>query len=169
MHSFSIGPLEEKDALLAMNVLEAVEDPETLELCLQSTLCRSPQQLKVFPGLYQKYWKELDKAVDSKIKEEEEQKDKSNLNQQQSQKPSFQALKSWLYGNKNEEETETAGNGKTAETVVKETETVETTEPAEETELANKPEKTRSGTSNPATPGTVAVSKVARDGTGQTA
>ncbi len=107
-HNFSIGPLEEKDALLAIDVLEAVDDPETLELCLQSTLCRSPQQLKVFPDLYQKYWKELDKAVDSKIKEEEEEKDKSNLNQQQNQTPSFQSLKSWLYGNKNEEETETA-------------------------------------------------------------
>jgi len=39
-----------------------------------------------------------------------------------------------------EDETETAGNGKTAETVVEETETVETTEPAEETKLPDKPE-----------------------------
>jgi len=107
-HSFSIGPQEEKDALLAMDILKAVEDPETLELCLQSTLCRSPQQLKAFPGLYEKYWKELDKAVDSKIKEEEEEKDTSNLNQQQNKTASFEALKSWLHGNKNEEETETA-------------------------------------------------------------
>ena len=106
--NFNIGPSEEKDALMAMDTLEAVTDPEILELCLQSTLCRSPQQLKAFPGLYQKYWKELDKAVDSKIKDEPEEKDKSKSQTQQNQKPSFQALKSWLYGNKNHEETETA-------------------------------------------------------------
>ena len=50
--NFTIGPSEEKDALMAMDTLEAVENPELLELCLQSTLCRSPQQLKAFPGLY---------------------------------------------------------------------------------------------------------------------
>jgi uncharacterized protein len=107
-HNFFIGPLEEKDALLAMDIIKAVENPDTLELCLQSTLCRNPQQLKAFPSLYQNYWLELDRAVDSKIKDEETEKDKSILNQQQNKTASFEALKSWLHGNKNEEETETA-------------------------------------------------------------
>lgn len=104
-HDFTIGPSEEQDALLAMNLVNPFESAEYFELCLQATLCRTPFQLKQFPQLYQNYWKELDQAVDSKTTEKEE---KAEATQQSQKQPSLQALKSWLYGNKNTETIETA-------------------------------------------------------------
>ena len=102
---FTIGPSEEQDALLALHILEAFHSPEDLELCLQTALCRSPLQLEKFPELYRRYWKELERAVDSKIKEEPEEQTKNS----RQQAPSIHALKSWLYGNRQEDETATAG------------------------------------------------------------
>ncbi len=60
-----------------------------------------------FPGLYHQYWKELDHAVDSKIEEQEEETKEKN-NKAKSQTPGLQAIKQWLYGNKNTTLTETA-------------------------------------------------------------
>ncbi len=88
-----------------MDILEAFHSPEELELCLQSALCRSPLQLEKFPDLYRRYWKELERAVDSKVKEEAEEQASSSSRQA----PSIHALKNWLYGNHQEDETATAG------------------------------------------------------------
>ena len=120
-NSFTIGPSEEKDALLAIHLIDPFYTPENFQLCLQTTLCRTPQQLKTFPKLYENYWKELDRAVESKITEEEFEKAKPS--QQSTKKPSLQALKNWLYGNKNKETIEiatysAAGFGNVPEQVV---------------------------------------------------
>ncbi len=105
-YDFFIGPNEEKDSLVAIELLQAYQEPGMMELCLQTTLCKTAKQLKVFPKLYKRYWKELDKAVDSKLEEKE---DKSNTTAQQGkQAPSIQVIKNWLYGNKSEDETEMA-------------------------------------------------------------
>jgi len=105
-NDFTIGPAEEKDALQAIHLVNPFESTEYLELCLQATLCRTPFQLQQFPKLYQNYWKELDRAVDSKTTEKEEEK--AQATKQSQKQPSLQALKSWLYGNKNKETIETA-------------------------------------------------------------
>lgn len=63
--------------------------------------------MQKFPGLYHQYWKELDHAVDSKIEEQEEETKEKN-NKVKSQTPGLQAIKQWLYGNKNTTLTETA-------------------------------------------------------------
>lgn len=105
-HDFTIGPSEERDALTALALADPFSYSNQLELCLQATLCRNPQQLKKFPALYKNYWKELDRAVDSKTTDKEEAQQKRK--QQSAQKPSLQALKNWLYGNKNKETKETA-------------------------------------------------------------
>ena len=105
-HNFTIGPSEEQDALQAINLVNPFGASENLELCLQATLCRTPFQLKQFSKLYQNYWKELERAVDSKTTEKEEEK--AQATQQSQKQPSLQALKSWLYGNKNTETIETA-------------------------------------------------------------
>ena len=104
-HDFTIGISEEKDALLAINLVNPFESSENLALCLQATLCKTLFQLKQFPKLYQNYWRELDQAVDSKIREKEE---KAEVTKQSTKKPSLQALKNWLHGNKNTETLETA-------------------------------------------------------------
>lgn len=105
-HDFTIGPSEEKDALLAIHLTNPFETTENLALCLQATLCRTPTQLKKFPELYKNYWRELDRAVDSKTTDKPEEK--AQATQQSQKQPSLQALKSWLYGNKNKETIETA-------------------------------------------------------------
>jgi len=105
-NDFIIGLSEEQDALIAINLVNPFDSTENLELCLQATLCRTPYQLKKFPELYQNYWRELDRAVDSKTTEKEEEK--AQPTKQSQKQPSLQALKSWLYGNKNKETLETA-------------------------------------------------------------
>ncbi|HFA47873.1 MAG TPA: VWA domain-containing protein [Bacteroidetes bacterium] len=104
---FNIGPVEERDALSAMEILTPFGAADDLQLCLQTALCRSPQQLKAFPNFYKKYWQELDRAVDSKAKEVEEKKDKPTSSKPQ-KAPTLQALKNWLYGSRSDETTETA-------------------------------------------------------------
>jgi len=105
-NDFTIGLSEEQDALIAINLVNPFDSAENLELCLQATLCRTPYQLKQFPKLYQNYWRELDRAVDSKTTEKKEEK--AQATKQSQKQPSLQALKSWLYGNKNTETLETA-------------------------------------------------------------
>jgi len=105
-NDFTIGPSEEQDALQAIHLVNPFESTDNLQLCLQATLCRTPFQLQQFPKLYQNYWKELDRAVDSKTTDKEDEK--AQATQQSQKQPSLQALKSWLYGNKNKETIETA-------------------------------------------------------------
>ena len=105
-NDFTIGLSEEQDALIAINLVNPFESSENLKLCLQAALCRTPYQLQRFPKLYQNYWRELDRAVDSKTTDKEEEK--AQPTKQSQKQPSLQALKSWLYGNKNKETLETA-------------------------------------------------------------
>lgn len=103
---FVIGPAEEADALSAIELLAPFESPETLHLSLKSVLTRNIAQQLQFDELYNQYWRELEKAVDSKIaqgKDKNQQKKSSKNNT-----PSLQALKSWLQGNTSNELAEIA-------------------------------------------------------------
>lgn len=101
---FHLGPSEELDALRALRIIGDSATAENFYLTLRATLTRSRQEQQQFDELYAKYWREVDKAVNSKIKEEETEKGSP-----QPKAPSLQSLKSWLYGGKQtEEETELA-------------------------------------------------------------
>jgi len=102
---FTIGPREEADALRALSTLGAFGASEQLQLCLRATLARTYAQLRVFDELYTQYWRELDKAVDSKLKHA---KEKRNQNTRKTGTPGLQSIKSWLQGNTSAEEVEMA-------------------------------------------------------------
>lgn len=102
-HGFRIGPEEEATALRAA-ALVTLNDRGTFALALQVSLTRSVQEVAEFGVLFEKYWRELENALDSKIKDDESKRSQYQKNAQ----PSFNALKSWLQGNKNSDETETA-------------------------------------------------------------
>lgn len=96
---FRIGPAEEADALLAMEQLAPFDNPDIFRLSLRAVLARTRAQQLVFDELYSEYWKELEKAVDSKIKDAPEEKIKP--------KPApgnFKSIKDWLNKNNPREE-----------------------------------------------------------------
>ncbi|HXL58736.1 MAG TPA: VWA domain-containing protein, partial [Chitinophagaceae bacterium] len=97
---FALSVEEEADALNALQYIDS-SSRDIFRLALKATCCRSKSQLHEFDRLFNEYWKEIDKAVDSKIKTESKQVMKS-------QAVSFKSLKSWLNGNLNEEKEEMA-------------------------------------------------------------
>ncbi|MFN8357049.1 MAG: VWA domain-containing protein [Spirosomataceae bacterium] len=103
-NGFVVGPEEEALALRGLACVP-LEEKALFKDVLRATLVRKVQQLPVFEKLFDHYWKELDKALDSKITEDARQRNQRSKPQQA---PSLQALKSWLYGNKPSEETEIA-------------------------------------------------------------
>lgn len=102
---FVIGPAEEADALRALEVLAPFESPEDFRLALRSVLTRSLAHQRAFDELYAQYWRELEKALNSKVTQGGPEKKK----RQPGQQPSLQALKDWLHGNRpSDESTELA-------------------------------------------------------------
>lgn len=96
---FRIGPAEETDALLAMEKIAPFANPDIFRLTLRAVLARTRAQQLVFDELYSEYWRELEKAVDSKVKEVSEEKMKP--------KPvpgNFKSIKDWLNKNNSKEE-----------------------------------------------------------------
>jgi uncharacterized protein len=115
---FAIAAPEEADALKSIEILEPYGNSETLRLALKTVLTRSQLQNERFDELYNYYWKQVEKATDSKIAEQEN----SNGKQQQapkSQDPQFQALKDWLYGAQKSDEEIDLYTYSAAETLVK--------------------------------------------------
>ncbi len=103
---FPLGPTEETDALNALCTLP-LQDQDHFRLVLRSMLPKSRPQQKKFDQLYQKYWDEVTKAVDAKIKQEEEEVLEPKQEQApQPKPPSLQALKDWLYNQADKEEEE---------------------------------------------------------------
>jgi len=101
-HQFIIGPREEADALIALGKTSGFESADKMRLCLQTVLCKEPKQIRVFPDLYYNYWRELNKAVDSKEKKVEEEGKGSKTGNKKP--PSLVELKSWLFQGKLDEE-----------------------------------------------------------------
>ena len=99
---FHISATEEADALRAVELMEAFQTPELLRGSLHAVLVRTPAQSERFDGLYDRYWKELEKAVNSKKTEQGREQPKRN--KPKPQEPQFEALKDWLFGKKNHEE-----------------------------------------------------------------
>ena len=101
-HQFIIGPAEEADALVALRQVKAFKSSDRMRLCLQTVLCKEPKQVQAFLALYNNYWKELSKAVDSKKKDVEEENKGSKTGNQKP--PSLVELKNWLFQGQTEEE-----------------------------------------------------------------
>lgn len=102
---YTIGPSEEMEALRAIEVLQPYQEPSQFRLCLKTVLSRNLYQLQQFDEHYFQYWKELERAINSKYVDSESESNGQNR-KQPNQQPSLQALKSWLYGKETEEETE---------------------------------------------------------------
>ena len=99
---FSIAASEEADALRSIEILEPYETPETLRLALKTILSRSQPQAEQFDELYDYYWKQVQKAVDSKEARQENENDKPRS--KQDAEAQFKALRDWLFNSKKEEE-----------------------------------------------------------------
>ena len=97
---FKISPEEESDALRAIVLANAIRQPDLLKLTLECTLVRSAKQKQEFDQHFKTYWKELEKAINSK-KKDNESKSKSPA---QTKQEAFLAIKNWLSGNQTDSE-----------------------------------------------------------------
>lgn len=100
---YTIGPQEEADVLRALEVLAPFGSPASFQLCLKAILARTLPQQMIFDELYSQYWRELEKAVNSKVKEGAPEKRPADNSRQQ--QPKVQSIKDWLQG-KGQKETE---------------------------------------------------------------
>ncbi len=102
---FTLSAEEEADALRSLEWIDYTK-PAELRDALRAVLCRNRRNLEAFDALFQQYWKELEKAVDSKIAQQEHRKPKPGRQQE-----AFKSLKTWLNGNQEKEEERTAYYG----------------------------------------------------------
>ncbi|MCB0641862.1 MAG: VWA domain-containing protein [Phaeodactylibacter sp.] len=95
-HQFEVGPTEEIDFLecFAAQVPHSFEEQQALYKAL---FVKNRKNYLRFDDLYRQYWKELERAEDSKTTESEEPSKKAKPSQGA---PSLKALKNWLYAGK---------------------------------------------------------------------
>lgn len=96
---FAIAAPEEADALRSIEILEPYHQSDSLRLALKTILTRSKMESERFDELYTYYWKQVERAIDSKIAEQENKEPRSQA-KPRSQDSQFQALKDWLFGDK---------------------------------------------------------------------
>ena len=101
LKGFAVSVEEE---ILSLQSLQFIDysNNEVFRLALKASICRNKSQLDEFDDLFHEYWKELEKAVESKTKEDT--KNKTAFQQQ----PSYKAINKWLHGNGNKEIEEAA-------------------------------------------------------------
>jgi uncharacterized protein with von Willebrand factor type A (vWA) domain len=101
LQGFTAGIEEETLILQALRHFDYTSR-ESFFLLLKTIICRSKTQMDEFDKLFSDYWKQLDKAVDSKRKDARKKKP-----------PSWQAqmasLNTWLKGNHKKDTEETSG------------------------------------------------------------
>ncbi|MCU0467684.1 MAG: VWA domain-containing protein [Arcicella sp.] len=98
-HAFVVGVPEEALALEALSFIP-FEDKSNFKNALRTILVKNVQNLPKFDRLFDDYWKELEKALDAKIKDT----NKQGRRKQSPQEATFNNLKSWLSGSKSDEE-----------------------------------------------------------------
>ena len=91
---YVLGTREESDAMEALCYLP-LGDKSSFKGALKSIFSKSKWQYEQFDGLYDEFWDQLKKAVDSKTKEKPEFKEENTI--PNANQPSFETLKSWLY------------------------------------------------------------------------
>ena len=84
---------------LALNALQLVDigDRTIFALALKAVCCRSRAQQLEFDHLFNEYWNELSRGIDSKVKKAEQPSLKPATTE-----PSLKSLKTWLNGNRND-------------------------------------------------------------------
>ena len=107
---FAIGPDREADALRALARVQLGNDDE-FYLALRSVYPQNHKQVREFDQHFAKYWKELNKAVDSKIKDQEKEAEKKRKKPQKDSASAFESLKSWLNSKNSNQELELAAFG----------------------------------------------------------
>ena len=98
---FSIGTREVSNAMEALNH-SPIGDKNNFKAVLKSIFVKSKWQYEEFDDLYDDFWRQLEKAVDSKTKELPENDEKNSPIK--GQEPSFETLKNWLFNTQSEEE-----------------------------------------------------------------
>jgi len=101
LQGFTVGIEEEALILQSLQHFD-FSSHELFFLLLKTIICRSKAQLEAFDNLFNGYWKQLDKAVDSKQKDSKKKKPPTPREQ-------FTSLNTWLHGHRNKETEETAG------------------------------------------------------------
>ena len=99
---FPVSAEEEATALKALQFID-YSSYYYFALTLKAVLCRNKNQLDQFDEICNDYWKELEKTVDAKLKEETVKNPSLHSPQEQ-----FKSLKTWLHGNRNNKTEETA-------------------------------------------------------------
>ncbi|MEP7110908.1 MAG: VWA domain-containing protein [Ferruginibacter sp.] len=102
LKGFTLSVEEEATALNALQFID-YSDRNVFALALKSVCCRSRSQQNDFDALFNDYWKEIESAIDAKIKTTPQPVLKPGAKD-----PSFKSLKSWLNGNRNDAIEETA-------------------------------------------------------------
>ncbi len=97
--------MEEADALRAISEL-SIHKESDFKQALKAILTKNRYQFEKFDTLYAEFWKQLDKATDSKTKEEPIQKNERSKAQKQQVR--FESLKDWLNLNPSEEQKDMA-------------------------------------------------------------
>jgi uncharacterized protein with von Willebrand factor type A (vWA) domain len=98
---FVVGANDETTTLQALQYIDYTS-PDIFHLALKATLCRNKTQAQEFDDLFNEYWKQLNKAVDAKTKDDSK---KINIPKPQA---SLKSLKTWLHGKRSDETEETA-------------------------------------------------------------
>ncbi|MEL6143373.1 MAG: VWA containing CoxE family protein, partial [Bacteroidota bacterium] len=101
-HRFNCGPEEEMDVLKAI----AANVPDSQEAFLHllgAVLVKNKGQFLRFPELFWDYWSQLQKAEDSKVSTQAEER---NQPKPSNQPPSLQELKDWLFDGRQSTDTE---------------------------------------------------------------
>lgn len=104
-HGYSIGTKEEVDAMLAICSLP-IENESYFKIALKSIFVKSKWQYEQFDDLFEEFWNQLKKAVDSKTMQKYDPAEK--VQTPKSPAPTFDALKSWLHNEKPEIDKEIA-------------------------------------------------------------
>ena len=102
---FYVGLQTEKECLQILSLdPEMITSPQRFKQTLEVSICKSKRDIDLFSHLYDRYWKELEKAVDSKTKDD----DSPTQQSKQKQAPSISQLRSWLYNEQTTDEFKTA-------------------------------------------------------------
>ena len=64
---FAAGVEEEATVLQGLQFIN-YSNPTIFHLALKATLCKNKSQLEEFDELFDEYWKQIDKALNSKVK-----------------------------------------------------------------------------------------------------
>ena len=91
---FQIGSSQEMDALGALAYI-SWEKPENFRESLKITLVKNYWQHNQFDTLFYKFWSELKRANDSKVKNVPEKESKNKAKRP----PPIEVIKNWLHGN----------------------------------------------------------------------